>query len=564
MNKIVKFVNKRLVNIKAGFIRFPESVVITVALVILMIINVETEANDELYRNIILALWIGLLLLTNVKLISEKIDSNMSRIVLDGVALILIILLYLIIPREMTTEFMTFYMSLCASLVIVFLMIPYFFRRDYFSYYCLRTALNVFLTLFYGLVVFAGISGLVFAVESLFELDFSDMIYLDMLIVSLVLFGVVYFLSTIEAMNHNLDINNYPKGIRVVLTMILIPLMIAYTIIMYAYFIRILITMEWPSGIVGQLVIWYGLAAWFTVFLLEGVLSLNKWQKKWLKYHPYVFILPILLMIISVGIRIYHYGVTQLRYYVILGAIWFVACTLVTLFGKYKTMVFALLGALLLLLGSFGPQGSVAVSFKSQESRMIQMLEENNMLDNGKIKPKDNLDKGVQDELMSAISYIDALDKLEDLDILPESFNMYEDMVDVFGFDSYYPVKSNNYYNYRISDFKEMQVLDGSFVPFRLEDGKSYKLGDYFVTINENYIEVQGTDLKIDLSVIAKDLIKDHGNSYEIPQKDLTYTYNIDETMDLIIVYENVNIEIDNSDYIISYCEGFMIISSAK
>lgn len=558
--KIMKFISKRLESIKDGFIRFPESVFITVAVVVLMIINVETEINDEIYRNIILTLWVGLLLVTNAKLISERVGNNISRIILDSLSGIFMIGLYIIIPREMTIGFVTFYMSLITALVIAFLVIPYFYRKNRFSFYCLRTGLGVVLTLFYCMVVFAGVSGLIFAVESLFEFDFSDMIYLDMLIISLGLFGVVYFLSTIEDVTNEVSISRYPKGIKIVLTLILIPLMIAYTVIMYAYFVRILITMEWPIGIVGQLVIWYGLAAWISVFLLEGVPSLKKWQQKWLKYHPYVFILPIILMITSVGIRIYHYGVTQLRYYVVLGAIWFIGCTVVSLFYKYKTMVFALLGGILLLVGSFGPLGSVQISFNSQEARIVQLLDENDMLLDGKVVANASLDKDLQDEIMSAILYINELDKLDEMDILPESFDIHNDMAVVFGFQSYYPVRSNTYYHYRIDKFEEIEVKDGVFVPFRLEEGLEYEIGGYQLFIDDDTIVIKDTELTIDLTAIAGKMVEDFGDKYNLSMENLTYTYLIEEQVKLTIVLQSVDIEKDGSGYDITHGEGFIII----
>ncbi|MFZ7131862.1 MAG: DUF4153 domain-containing protein [Eubacteriales bacterium] len=103
---------------------------------------------------------------------------------------------------------------------------------------------------------------------------------------------------------------------------IVIPLITVYTFILYAYFLKILVTWQWPQGLVSHLVLWYACIGVGVLFLITPLLQKNFFNHLF----KMIFskgILPLLVMMfISIGLRVQQYGITENRYFVILLGLW--------------------------------------------------------------------------------------------------------------------------------------------------------------------------------------------------------------------------------------------------
>ena len=99
----------------------------------------------------------------------------------------------------------------------------------------------------------------------------------------------------------------YSKVVKALLSFIVLPLITVYTAILYLYFAKILITRQWPVGMVSHLVLWYSLVTIFVSFITYPMRNINRWIKNFLVLIP-KFIIPLLIMMfVAIGIRIAAY-----------------------------------------------------------------------------------------------------------------------------------------------------------------------------------------------------------------------------------------------------------------
>jgi len=74
-------------------------------------------------------------------------------------------------------------------------------------------------------------------------------------------------------------VSSYPRLLKALLIYIVLPIIIVYTAILYAYFARIIITWQWPAGIVAQLVLWYAVMSAIVLFMISPISDDNRWVK---------------------------------------------------------------------------------------------------------------------------------------------------------------------------------------------------------------------------------------------------------------------------------------------
>jgi len=147
---IISIINQRFEQVKKSIIRFPESIILSTSIAVLLIIVAENNVDEDLYRNIIMSLIFGFLITLNTILFTERTDKKIGiRLGIDGCIVLLIGLMYWIMPLNMTASFMTMYLSLCVSLFVGYTLILYVMKREDYGFYLVRIVLNLLVTLLY-------------------------------------------------------------------------------------------------------------------------------------------------------------------------------------------------------------------------------------------------------------------------------------------------------------------------------------------------------------------------------------------------------------------------------
>ncbi|HET7447500.1 MAG TPA: DUF4153 domain-containing protein [Methyloceanibacter sp.] len=178
------------------------------------------------------------------------------------------------------------------------------------------------------------------------------------------------------------------RAIAALVKFVLVPLLLVYTAILYAYAIKIVLAWELPKGTLGAMVVGYLLVGAAT--LLVGYPSRENGGSLvsvfW-RYWVWLAALPVVLLFIAVWRRISDYGVTDQRYLMVLIGVW---ALLLAGFRIIRGSDFDLrlvpgVLALLLAAASFGPGGAVGFSVMSQKSELASILSEKGMLVDGKV-----------------------------------------------------------------------------------------------------------------------------------------------------------------------------------
>jgi hypothetical protein len=169
---------------------------------------------------------------------------------------------------------------------------------------------------------------------------------------------------------------------------VLVPLLLVYTAILYAYAIKIALEWTLPKGTLGSMVVGYLMVGAATLLVgypirdSGGTLVRLFWC-----YWVWLTALPVILLFLAVYRRIADYGVTEDRYLMVLIGVWALALALirVTRGADFDLRMVPGVWALLLLAASFGPGGAIGFSVMSQRAELEKLLIKRGVLVDGKL-----------------------------------------------------------------------------------------------------------------------------------------------------------------------------------
>jgi hypothetical protein len=172
---------------------------------------------------------------------------------------------------------------------------------------------------------------------------------------------------------------------------VLVPMLLIYTAILYAYAIKIVLAWELPKGTLGSMVIGYLLVGAATLLIgyrsreTGGPLVRFFWR-----YWVELTALPVILLFIAVGRRIADDGVTEQRYLMVLIGIWALVLAVMRAVGgvNFDLRLVPAVLAFLMFAASFGPGGTIGFSVMSQKNELAELLAKKGMLVDGKIVPR--------------------------------------------------------------------------------------------------------------------------------------------------------------------------------
>lgn len=323
---------------------------------------------------------------------------------------------------------------------------------------------SVFTSVLYSGVLTAGLSAIIFAVDTLL-VNVDNDFYSYMMAIVWILFATVYYLSLLPQFNSEEESDRayageagkYPRFLEILVSYIAIPLIAVYTLVLAAYFIKIGITMKWPSGQLGPMILSYS-AVGLIVHILAGRLE-NRFAVLYKMIFPKALIPTVVMQLISVYIRLRSYGVTESRYYLILFGIFSIVAGLMLSFTpSRKNGVIAVLAACFALFSVIPPLDAFTVSRDSQIKRLENILTQSSILESGKIKPKADANMDSRIETTNILNYLERRNYKRYVAWLPADFEMYKDMKDTFGFEPTY--KNMGEYGYSYISLNAREPMD--------------------------------------------------------------------------------------------------------
>ncbi|WP_461615526.1 DUF4153 domain-containing protein [Clostridium sp. Marseille-QA1073] len=540
--KFKEFTKNISSGIKNSIKRFPVSIALSLCCAILLIYISELgyDANPDIRENLIKLVRIfalGIPLSLCIKLFFERLkEYKRITIFLTYIGgTILLILYYLFLLNDFKMVSMTRYFSITLILYLAFLFIPYISKKDNFELYVIKVFTSFFATFIYSIVLYLGLCAILFTVNKLFGINVKYQIYYYTWLMVSLLFAPCFFLAGVPYRNRAFTLKDYPKLLKILILYIIMPLIAIYTAILYIYFIKIIITWQWPQGLVSHLVLWYSVITAGILFFISPLIEENSWSKTFIKVFPKVLLPLIVMMFFSIGIRIREYGVTENRYYVVILGLWvFLIMLYFSICKKFKNIILPMSLAIIILISTFGPFSSYSTSKHSQNKRFTNILNKNSMISEGEIIPNSNISTEDKNQISSILSYFNNKHSLSNVKYLPKNFKI-QDMDSVFGFSyieneygslSYYSY-FNNYEDRLPLEIKNYDYLIDSEI-LNTNNSSVNKLNAEFnsqsgiVKITLNGKELYSKDLnEFTKKLIDKYGVNDSGQS--IDPKEMTF-----------------------------------------
>ncbi|WP_200975846.1 DUF4153 domain-containing protein [Echinicola sp. 20G] len=374
--------------------RFPMvilSVIVATAIGNYLVEFQDIISNPFPYINGMLTGALGISLFFCAKIFWEKKRlPKLYLIIINGLSLAFLIAIYFSLPdgKDSQSTIMPYYrfaiFSLFSHLLVSFA--PYTPSKNTLGFWKYNKTLFLrFLTAaLFSIVLYLGIVLAMLALHLLFEVEFQNILYLQIFILIAGIFNTWFFIAGISENLEELDQEvNYPKGLKIFSQFILLPLLTVYLLILYGYSIKILLSWNWPKGIVSYLIICVATLGILALLLLYPYKNDKEenWINTFSKSYYYLLLPLVVILFLAIGIRINDYGVTINRYLIVLIGTWLTLICFYFILGFRNIKIIPLSLAFLLLGVSFGPWGVFSVSERSQYRRLKALLMETHVLE---------------------------------------------------------------------------------------------------------------------------------------------------------------------------------------
>lgn len=449
MSRIRNFISSMVYNLKTTVIRFPLTIVFLASLSTVMFLIIEdySSLDIDLLSRYMFAGIFGALLATAVRFMLERFEGLKNSFLFYGLTILLTAGYYYFLTNdEFSNKMFIHLLVISFALFAAYLFLPSSKNAVNFGNVALAHFKASFTSLLYGIVLYIGIAAIIGAIDILlYDIDYKS--YAHAANIIFIFFTPLYYLSLLPKFNST-DKNDdakkeisfiYPKFLDILVSYITIPLITAFTAVLIIYFIKILASGVWPVGQVGPMVLGYSAAGYF-IYILSSNLN-NKFSVLYRKLFPLVLIPLVVMQMVSSYIRIDAYGITESRYYVVLFGIFSIVCAFVLIFTKKKNPnTIVLLSAIFALMSIIPPVDAFTVSKNSQERRLTEILNRNNMIVDGEIVKRADISTDDMYEITNISNYMQGMGYLDDMDWFPDKYadNYYGNFRNIYGFEQYY------------------------------------------------------------------------------------------------------------------------------
>ncbi len=457
-----------------GFRRFPFAVLLSVAITFIIIVlnhwsNHMGNAERDDWTRALMVCILGFPIVLGVHLLLERMQKPPAykpiRMPFQigaflPVAAGLLAYAWFLLPELDDIPIIRLIM-LTAAAVLVFVFLPYWWKRDGLALHSTRLLTRGLVTVLYAGILMLSLFAILFTLENLLNVNIKDDHYADTATFVWALFAPLFFMAGIPGAREVPQPSDSPKTLRFLLHYILIPLLWVYTAILYAYSAKILIEREWPQGMVSSLILAYlcvGLLIWFLSSPVRDDTKLAGFNHRWFPWSA----LPLFGILFSaLFIRIGEYGFTEERWFAFLLAVWCAGAILFlsarSLFRKkdpeaagFRLILLPVTLAVLAISSVVGPVSAFSIAIRSQNTQLEALLERNGMLVAGQATASSGtVSKDDSARIIGILNWFQNTHALSDVNSLPDVSHM-KDAADRLGLD---PDAEYPSYQYRYVQF---------------------------------------------------------------------------------------------------------------
>jgi hypothetical protein len=217
----------------------------------------------------------------------------------------------------------------------------------------LKTVKQFLFSFFTTGAFFLGLLILFVSLDALFGIRFVEdyPIYLFFLVLGCVSLPVfLYGIPSVKQETNEMSAV-WLRGLSVFTQWVVLPLILIYFVVLYAYGAKIVWVQEWPQGVTGTLALGFLSLGWIAYHLSFPFWSSEKQPSfyYWFQRLFWVGVLPaIALLLVSLVIRIQGFGFTPVRTCILMIGIWFFTNAIA--FLSRRTISFVVMPSILLLV----------------------------------------------------------------------------------------------------------------------------------------------------------------------------------------------------------------------
>ena len=559
MSKIKEKMKKILPDMKRGIERFLLTIFCGIIVFLLSVYVLETSDTNnnhfiEEVQKFIFLILLSIPLTAALELIREKYLSGKNKWIIRALN-VMITLVFIVFYRfyylyEIGGEaFFGNSEKLLATGIIFFLfflLAPIIGKKDEEEKYFQSVIVDKAVTVLFSVVLFLGLTVVFLTVDGLSLIKLEGKIYVETWLFVVFVFAMIFFASKLKKVDENLEEYEIHKVFKFLIYFIVIPLITIYTGILYIYFGKMLITRSWPQGLVSHLILWYTIFSLFIMIMVTPMTKKDPVAKVFKKYFPFASIPLLALSIVSISKRISQYGVTELRYFIVLLGIWLIFCMVSSIFRARLSIVLISLIAVV-YISVFSPVNNRRITIMSQNKRLERILIKHGLLKDGKLVQNSRLSENKKYEVTDVLNYIlgirDKKEGIENVKPFGKSDGKPYTNIDEFkkavgidhswyeygsDTDDYYAVftinekQQNDSYNV-VEEVNGYEYLVSNITSYNFENDLPREFsGKYPVKISEKNISVYNKNIengkeiiKIEISEILKTIL----DKPEIQQK---------------------------------------------
>ena len=487
MSKIKEKIKQILPDMKRGIERFPLTIFCGIIVFLLSFYVLETSGtnNNRFIEEVLKFIFLMILcipLTAALELIREKYFSGKNKWIIRAlnamITLVFIVFYRFYYLYEVGKElFFDNSEKLLATGIIFFLfflLAPIIRKKDEEEKYFQSVIVDKAVTVLFSVVLFLGLTVVFLTVDGLSLIKLEGKIYVETWLFVVFVFAMIFFASKLKKVDENLEEYEIHKVFKFLIYFIVIPLITIYTGILYIYFGKMLITRSWPQGLVSHLILWYTIFSLFIMIMVTPMTKKDPVAKVFKKYFPFASIPLLALSIVSISKRISQYGVTELRYFIVLLGIWLIFCMVSSIFKARLSVILISLIAVV-YISVFSPINNRRITIMSQNKRLERILIKYGLLKDGKLVKNSGLNENQKYEITDVLNYILGIRDKKD------------------GVRNLYPFGKKDGKPYKkIEEFEKEIGIDDSWYKYK------YSASEYFTVfvINENMLNNQNNNIE--------------------------------------------------------------------
>lgn len=395
--------------VKGAALRFPFAFLAALGLTVLSVAEVHGAdfMKDDVLARTLLFLGQAAVLALGAQLLGDGRKWGRGETAVVSLALLGLLAATVYVPQHLSV----LHIFISAAMFLFLLFAAYAGRRvteDTVWLFNYQSAMAVIFGGIAALVLCLGLSAILATIKYLFGVKIHSDFFADIWIIGGCFFFPVYVLASVPRdLDDQSAICAMPVGISFIANYLMVPMMLVYTGILYAYGLKIIFEWSLPKGNLAYMVTGYGSVGVITHLCVYPIRDTGTRLLRFFYRRFYVLLAgPLALLAVGIWTRISEYGLTEQRVAIVLCLVWLAILSFWHVFKRADAHIKQVPAVLcvMALVAAFSAQ---KLSVQSQYERLADALQRAGVLRDGKaVKVTGKIDFKTRKDISSILDYL--------------------------------------------------------------------------------------------------------------------------------------------------------------